>query len=91
MQFNKKNTYKFGQVYHVIYPASGSLLDWTYSIGIPHSYVIEGRDRGAQGFLIESSQIQAAGQEMLEAVKVLSNVVNTENQTPGDTHRYGWF
>ncbi|CAG9788798.1 unnamed protein product [Diatraea saccharalis] len=86
---HSKKKYKYGHTYHVVYPASGSAMDWIYDTGIVHTYVIEGQDKGYYGFLMPPEQIEDAGMEMLAAVKYLANTLN--DQKPGESKSKSWF
>ncbi|CAH2984176.1 unnamed protein product [Chilo suppressalis] len=86
---HKKSKYKYGHTYHVIYPATGSALDWVYANGVVHSYVIEGPDKGYHGFLMPPEQIERTGMEMLAAVKYLADVL--KDRETGEEKRSSWF
>nr|UPI76693.1 M14 metal carboxypeptidase 16 [Antheraea yamamai] len=85
-----KLNFKYGAVYHIIYPASGSLVDWTYASGVKLSYGIEGRDLGHHGFLIPPDHIEDAGKEMLSAVSHLAKILEPNLIRKG-TNNNSWF
>jgi hypothetical protein len=47
-----------------------------YDIGITHSYVIEGIDKGSHGFLVPPENIEQAGMELMPAVAHLASIVS---------------
>ncbi|XP_042882433.1 carboxypeptidase B-like [Penaeus japonicus] len=55
--------YQFGSIYNAIYPASGTSIDWSYSSGVVHTYTLELRDTGSNGFLLPATEIIPTGQE----------------------------
>jgi len=53
-----------GNVHDVIYPVSGSNMDWAYAtLGIKYSYALELRDKGQHGFILPPDQIIPASEE----------------------------
>ncbi|KAK7069755.1 hypothetical protein SK128_011786 [Halocaridina rubra] len=56
-------SYAYGTIYHAIYPASGTSIDWGYSAGVVHTYTLELRDTGSWGFLLPADQIIPTGEE----------------------------
>jgi len=57
--------FDYGQIYEIIYPASGSSADWGYDeAGIQYTYGIELRDTGEYGFLLPASEIVPQGEEI---------------------------
>ncbi|XP_053610674.1 uncharacterized protein fl(2)d [Plodia interpunctella] len=70
-----QKVYKYGPAYHLMYPASGSALDWAYKLGVNHSYAIETRDKGTNGFLLPPSLIVSTGRELFQGVKYLASVL----------------
>ncbi|CAG0879345.1 unnamed protein product [Cyprideis torosa] len=69
-----KNThgmeYKHGQVTEFLRPASGCQDDWGKGVAkIKHSYTVELRDRGRNGFTLPRDQILPTAQETWEGVK----------------------
>ncbi|KAK3849632.1 hypothetical protein Pcinc_043621 [Petrolisthes cinctipes] len=55
--------YTYGSIYETIYPASGTSIDWSYSRGVVHTYTLELRDEGQNGFLLPADQIIATAEE----------------------------
>ncbi|ROT76310.1 putative carboxypeptidase A1-like [Penaeus vannamei] len=55
--------YQFGSIYNAIYPASGTSIDWSYTAGVVHTYTLELRDTGLNGFLLPPTEILPTGQE----------------------------
>jgi len=67
--------YVAGPIATTIYIASGSSVDYAYSIGIVHSYTFELRDTGRYGFVLPPNQIIPQGEEVMAAVFLLSDTV----------------
>lgn len=64
--------YKHGSISNIIYPASGSTVDWTYGhLGIIYSYGVELRDTGKYGFLLPANEILPSGNETFQAIAVI--------------------
>ncbi|XP_070577620.1 carboxypeptidase B-like [Ptychodera flava] len=64
--------YRYGPTSHVIYPASGSSLDWVHgALGVKHAYAAELRDHfySPYGFLLPERQIIPTAQETWAGVK----------------------
>jgi len=60
-----KAGYQVGCIPCLMYPASGSTLDWTLGVaGIPYSYGMELRDTGMYGFILPPDQIIPTGHEV---------------------------
>jgi len=55
--------YEYGSIYEAIYPASGTSVDWGYSIGVVHTYTLELRDKGSSGFLLPVDEIIPTAEE----------------------------
>ncbi|CAL4088628.1 unnamed protein product, partial [Meganyctiphanes norvegica] len=55
--------YEYGSIYSAIYPASGTSVDWGYSIGVAHTYTLELRDKGSSGFLLPATEIIPCAEE----------------------------
>ncbi|KAJ8712407.1 hypothetical protein PYW07_005249 [Mythimna separata] len=88
---SSKENYTYGATYHKIYPATGTFLDWAYSEGVVHSYVIEIKDKGKLGFLIPPKEIEDTGKELFAAVRALAKYLNThKRKTESDTEKK-WF
>jgi len=69
-------TYQYGTISNIIYPASGSSVDYTYgALGIVQSYGVELRDLGQYGFMLPESQIVPSGQETIESLYVMVNAI----------------
>ncbi|KAF9799560.1 hypothetical protein SFRURICE_018747 [Spodoptera frugiperda] len=75
-----KQNYTFGATYHLVYPATGTFVDWAYANGVTHAYVIESRDKGELGFLIPPGEIEDTGKELYAAVRTLSRFINLPNR-----------
>ncbi|KAK5861384.1 hypothetical protein PBY51_022787 [Eleginops maclovinus] len=60
--------YTVGTSPQILYPNSGSSLDWARLIGIPFSYTFELRDKGEFSHLLPEDQIQPACQEAYAGV-----------------------
>ncbi|CAD0202522.1 unnamed protein product [Chrysodeixis includens] len=86
-----KQNYTFGATYHIIYPATGTLLDWAYTRGVEHAYVIETRDKGSLGFLIPPDEIEDTGKELYSAVKYLAKAISPNAKDENLTEDQVWF
>lgn len=63
----------------LLYPASGASDDWAKGeLNIKYTYTIEMRDAGKTGFILPSVQIEPAGREAMEIVKVVAQAVAEE-------------
>ncbi|XP_049875899.1 carboxypeptidase B-like [Pectinophora gossypiella] len=82
--------YRSGTPPSLMYPVSGTAIDWFHSKGTPLSYAIENRDTGGHGFLLPPNEIEIAGKEMLIAARHVAKVLD-----PGIVMRDGvqhrWF
>jgi len=68
--------FSVGNIYTIIYPASGSSTDWSYGAGnVKWAYGVELRDKGQYGFQLPPSQIVPAGQEIFAAVRVMGDYI----------------
>jgi len=68
--------YVVGNIYSVIYPASGSSADWTYgAANVKYSYALELRDTGQYGFLLPVNQIVPQGTEMFAGVVAMGEFI----------------
>jgi len=68
--------YEVGNIYSVIYPASGSSADWTYgAANVKYSYALELRDTGQYGFLLPVNQIVPQGTEMFAGVVAMGEFI----------------
>ncbi|XP_019378449.1 PREDICTED: carboxypeptidase O [Gavialis gangeticus] len=65
-----------GPASSVLYQNSGSSRDWAHMIGIPFSYTLELRDRGAHAFFLPVDQIQPTCEETTVAVMTIIEYVN---------------
>ncbi|XP_014378160.1 carboxypeptidase O [Alligator sinensis] len=65
-----------GPASSVLYQNSGSSRDWAHMIGIPFSYTLELRDRGAYAFFLPADQIQPTCEESTVAVMTIIEYVN---------------
>ncbi|KAL2094043.1 hypothetical protein ACEWY4_011355 [Coilia grayii] len=63
--------YKVGSICKIIYPASGGSIDWSYNLGIKHSFAFELRDTGRYGFMLPANQIIPTASETWLALKHL--------------------
>ncbi|KAJ3332635.1 Carboxypeptidase A4 [Blyttiomyces sp. JEL0837] len=73
--------FKFGDICHTIYPASGSAADWVYhNVGAIYSYVVElrGNTGDPAGFLLPADQIFPTGKEVQAAFTALLNFMVDE-------------
>ncbi|KAG0307253.1 hypothetical protein BGZ98_000702 [Dissophora globulifera] len=52
-----------GDIYNTIYPATGSSVDYAYTIGVGAPFAVELRDTGKHGFSLPASQIIPSGRE----------------------------
>ncbi len=60
--------YGAGSITTVLYPASGSSIDWVYGERDVLALALELRDRGAQGFLLGPDQIRPTCEEIYSAL-----------------------
>uniref|UniRef100_A0A2H1VA27 SFRICE_005156 n=1 Tax=Spodoptera frugiperda TaxID=7108 RepID=A0A2H1VA27_SPOFR len=87
-----KQNYTFGATYHLVYPATGTFVDWAYANGVTHAYVIESRDKGELGFLIPPGEIEDTGKELYAAVRTLSRFINLPNRLSQEkVENQTWF
>jgi hypothetical protein len=72
--------YSYGTIAEVMYPASGTSIDYMQSLGVPYVYGIELRplELDQAGFTIPSSQIEPTGREMLAAFAKIGEYVKGE-------------
>ncbi|KAG0225789.1 hypothetical protein BGW42_004096 [Actinomortierella wolfii] len=56
-------SFRTGDIYNVIYPASGNSADFALSIGVKAPFAVELRDTGRYGFNLPASQIIPSGEE----------------------------
>jgi len=69
-------SFAVGNIYTIIYPASGSSTDWAYGAGnVKWAFGVELRDKGQFGFLLPPSQIIPAGQEIFAAIRVMGDYI----------------
>ncbi|KAI6197123.1 Carboxypeptidase A1 [Aphelenchoides besseyi] len=61
--------YTYGSISEVMYPASGTSIDYMQNLGVPYIYGIELRpeDSSSIGFAILPNQIEPTGREMMAA------------------------
>lgn len=71
-------SFQNGPICNVIYQASGSSVDDTYSLGVHYSYAVELRDQGQHGFILPAAQIVPSGEETLNALIALWQYVATQ-------------
>jgi len=68
--------YEHGSIAQIIYPASGSSVDWVYgTLKVIQSAGVELRDIGQYGFLLPPSEIVPSGIETFEALKVYAKAL----------------
>ncbi|KAM9854103.1 carboxypeptidase A2-like [Aulostomus maculatus] len=67
--------YKVGSICKIIYQASGGSIDWSYDMGIKHSYAFELRDTGRYGFILPANQIIPTASETWLALKHIMEYV----------------
>lgn len=68
--------YQAGQIYHIIYPAYGSSVDYAAGVAtVPLPYGVELRDTGAYGFLLPANQIIPNGNEIFAAVQTMASYI----------------
>ncbi|KAF9972390.1 hypothetical protein BGZ73_004521 [Actinomortierella ambigua] len=63
--------FRTGDIYHTIYPASGSSVDYAYSIGVKAPFAVELRDTGRFGFSLPANQIVPSGEETWAAFSAI--------------------
>ncbi|KAF3923061.1 hypothetical protein ABW20_dc0105246 [Dactylellina cionopaga] len=72
MQKRYGTTFEYGPSCTTIYPTTGDSTDWTYGAAkIVHSYAVELRDTGRNGFILPPSQILPSGIEALDGFQAL--------------------
>ncbi|CAO2613617.1 Carboxypeptidase B [Lemmus lemmus] len=67
--------YTYGPIASIMYPTSGSSLDWAYNAGIKHTFAFELRDKGKFGFLLPESQIKPTCKETMLCVKFIAKYI----------------
>lgn len=67
--------YTYGPIASIMYPTSGSSLDWAYNEGIKHTFAFELRDKGKFGFLLPESQIKPTCKETMLCVKFIAKYI----------------
>jgi len=73
--------YTPGSIANTIYIASGSSVDYAYSLGIVHSYTYELRDTGRFGFVLPANQIVPQGEEIIDGmIMMLNNLMAEETR-----------
>ena len=60
-----------GPIAQTIYVASGSSVDYMYSIGVKYAYTAELRDTGDNGFMLPADQIVPSGEETTKGIVAL--------------------
>ncbi|XP_059475778.1 carboxypeptidase B-like [Neocloeon triangulifer] len=64
------HTYKTGSIHNVLYPISGSSMDWAHEkAGVRFAFLAELGDAGDYGFVLPPSEIELTGKEMFAAVR----------------------
>ncbi|KAF9972389.1 hypothetical protein BGZ73_004520 [Actinomortierella ambigua] len=56
-------SFRTGDIYNTIYPASGNSADYAQSIGVKAPFAVELRDTGRYGFNLPANQIIPSGEE----------------------------
>ncbi|KAG0253730.1 hypothetical protein DFQ27_007249 [Actinomortierella ambigua] len=56
-------SFRTGDIYNTIYPASGNSADFAQSIGVKVPFAVELRDKGQYGFNLPANQIIPSGEE----------------------------
>ncbi len=67
-----------------LYPAAGTMMDWTYQAHRSASFVIELRPRGGTGFVLPPEQIQPTCDEALAAVLTLGEGLGRTTESATD-------
>ncbi|KAG0202890.1 hypothetical protein BGX28_004735 [Mortierella sp. GBA30] len=68
-------SFRNGDIYNTIYPASGNSADYAQSIGVGAPFAVELRDTGSYGFSLPASQIIPSGEETWAAFSaILDNI-----------------
>ncbi|XP_049723772.1 mast cell carboxypeptidase A [Elephas maximus indicus] len=67
--------YVYGPTASILYPTTGSSLDWAYDLGIKHTFAFELRDKGKFGFLLPESQIKSTCKETMLAVEFIAKYI----------------
>lgn len=68
--------FQVGNIYDIIYPASGGSNDYTYGVGkVTYSYGVELRDTGEYGFLLPPDQIVPSGEEITAATIAFADCI----------------
>jgi murein tripeptide amidase MpaA len=71
-------SFAYGQIYTIIYPASGSSADWGTSEGmISYCYGVELEDEGIYGFILPASYIVPQGEEIWASLKATASYFMT--------------
>ncbi|XP_047032331.1 carboxypeptidase B-like [Helicoverpa zea] len=92
MYKSTKQNYTLGATYHTVYPATGTFLDWAYSTGVAHTYVIESRDKGELGFLLPPEEIEDTGKELYAAVRALAKTIKCQDEaSQNKSDNETWF
>uniref|UniRef100_T1J515 Zinc carboxypeptidase A 1 n=1 Tax=Strigamia maritima TaxID=126957 RepID=T1J515_STRMM len=68
-----QTTYEFGPGALLMYPATGTSVDWyTDTVGVKYAFIVELRDNGDHGFLLPKSQILPTGEETWTAINEIA-------------------
>ncbi|VDM94564.1 unnamed protein product [Onchocerca ochengi] len=70
--------YNYGTISELMYPASGTSIDYMQDKGIPYIYGIELRPEDAEnnfGFTIPARFIEPTGEEMISALRTMTDYV----------------
>jgi len=71
-------SFAYGQIYTIIYPASGSSADWGTSEGmVSYCYGIELEDTGTYGFILPASYIVPQGEEIWASLQTTASYFMT--------------
>ncbi|KAM9650948.1 carboxypeptidase A4 isoform 1-T1 [Trichechus inunguis] len=63
--------YRVGPSSTILYPVSGSSIDWAYDNGIKYAFTFELRDTGRYGFLLPANQIISTAEETWLSLKII--------------------
>ncbi|KAJ6258565.1 hypothetical protein Dda_6611 [Drechslerella dactyloides] len=75
-----KTHFTYGPSCTTIYPTTGDSTDYTYgALKIVHSYSVELRDTGRNGFILPKEQIVPSGQEALDGLMALVEQLKKED------------
>jgi len=65
-------TFKYGNIYDTIYPASGNSIDWVYdNADAKIVFTLELRDKGTYGFVLPPAQLKPAAEETWAGIRAV--------------------